>query len=49
VSQLYEVLKDCSHEFCARMDSQRECKVRNNSHESLCISSSPRVNEEGFI
>jgi hypothetical protein len=49
VSQLDKVLEACSREFRVRRDSQMECKVRSNSYESLCLSSSPRVNEESFI
>jgi hypothetical protein len=49
VSQLDVILEAYSHEFYARRDSQRKYKVRRNSRESLYLSSSPRVNEEGFI
>jgi hypothetical protein len=55
LSQLDEVLEACSrefeacsHEFCVRIDSRRECKVRSNSRESLSFFLS-QDDEECFI
>jgi hypothetical protein len=45
VLQLDEVLETCYCEFCARKDSRRKCKVRNNSREMFYLSYSSRVNE----